>query len=145
MGTTFAPTYATICMGYRENIWINTYSKPSDSKRCASHLQTIKNPAKKTPFHVAKRVSVVVNDKKIKTDFEKQNIHKRLLKSDLKKFSQLPRTTQKWKIENQRQYYTICINLRHKQSKSNQTYENLQNSNILGKKFRKHRLIDYIK
>ena len=125
---------------------MNIYSKPTDSKRYVSYLSNHPKPCtKNTLFCLARRICVKVENKNVRrmrlkelrAILKNQKYPKMLLKRELKKLSQLPRSNLEVKKS------TYNPNNPKVFPKVRVIYGNLQTSKTLGKICAKHKLIVY--
>ena len=139
-----------------KNIWMNIYSKPTDSKRYVSYLSNHPKPClKNIPFFLARHICMIVENKNVryiklkelKTILKTQKYSKMVVEKETEKALAIPQKqlrSEKLKKKDDILPFISTYNPNNQNvfPKVRETYRNLQTSETLGKIFAKHRLID---
>ena len=137
-------------------IWMNIYSKPTDSKRYVSHLSNHPKPCLKyIPFCLARRICMIVENKnnrytklkELRTVSKTQKYPKMVVGKGTEKalaILQEQLRSEKLKKKDDILQFISTYNLNNPNAfpKVREIYRNLQTSKTIGKIFAKHTLID---
>ena len=139
-----------------KKIWMNIYSKPTDSKRYVPYLSNHPKPClKNIPFCLARRICTIVENKNVrymklkelKTILKTQKYPKMVVEKGIEKALVIPQKqlrSEKLKKKDDILPFISTFNPNNQNvfPKVREIYRNLQTSKTLGKIFAKHKLID---